>query len=126
VWLKNRIPVDDQLGDPTPDAEARIQAFVQDVFRARIEDGGTDRGLGNTLDNNNKPAGNAQNNVNAPITDNKMEVMWFRNRTRWQSIRALEHVHILLRNVPETLVEEWTKQNARDTICERWARGERV
>lgn len=35
-------------------------------------------------------------------------VLWFKNWAALQSVRALEHVHILVRDVPEEILVEWT------------------
>jgi hypothetical protein len=36
------------------------------------------------------------------------KVMWFRNWTALQSVSGLEHVHVLVRDVPESIIREWT------------------
>ncbi|KAI4120840.1 MAG: hypothetical protein LQ338_006731, partial [Usnochroma carphineum] len=35
-------------------------------------------------------------------------VMWFRNWTGLQSVREVEHIHVLLRGVSEEVVDGWT------------------
>lgn len=35
-------------------------------------------------------------------------VLWFKNWTALQSVRALEHIHVLVRDVPEKIIYEWT------------------
>ncbi|KAL1895541.1 hypothetical protein Cpir12675_003179 [Ceratocystis pirilliformis] len=35
-------------------------------------------------------------------------VLWFKNWTALQSVRSLDHVHVLLRNVDQGLINEWT------------------
>ena len=35
-------------------------------------------------------------------------VLWFRNWTGLQSVRGLEHVHVLVKDAPLALLEEWT------------------
>jgi len=36
-------------------------------------------------------------------------VLWFKNTTTLQSVRGLEHVHVLLRDVDEKVKEKWMK-----------------
>lgn len=35
-------------------------------------------------------------------------VLWFKNWAALQSVRSLDHVHVLLRNVDRELINEWT------------------
>ena len=34
--------------------------------------------------------------------------MWFKNWTALQSVPGMEHVHVLVREVPDEIVAEWT------------------
>ena len=81
VWLKNRIHVNEHNGDLTAGSRERIEDFVQVVFTDRLARDG----------------------------DGNDRVLWFKNWTALQSVRGLEHVHILIRNAPEDLLEEWTE-----------------
>lgn len=38
------------------------------------------------------------------------QVLWFKNWSALQTIRTLEHFHVLLRDVPEDLLYEWTRE----------------
>jgi len=79
VWLKNRIPTDTATGDLTAESRQTIENFIQRMFVERIR------------------AGNA--------TD---YVLWFKNWSALQSVRGIDHVHVLVRNVPDSLLTEWT------------------
>lgn len=46
-------------------------------------------------------------------------VVWLKNRVQWQSVRALEHIHVLIRGVSEELVEEWTGERG-DILARKW------
>lgn len=35
-------------------------------------------------------------------------VLWFKNWVKLQSVRGVDHVHVLLKDVPQSLVDEWT------------------
>jgi hypothetical protein len=76
VWLKNRLPTDDVRGDLTSKGRAMVEEFVQTTFV---------RGLG---------------------VKGSDQVMWFKNWTGLQSVRGLEHVHILVRSVEKTRLGE--------------------
>ena len=95
VWLKTPIEVDED-GDPTSVSKDRIEKFVDRVFRHRIV-------------------------PNPAYVD---QVKWFKNRTRWQSVRSLEHIHVIVRAVDEALVEEWTNQTKSDIVARSWSHTE--
>ena len=80
VWLKGRIPVNHTNGDLTPESRALIERFVREKFVDRLK----------TLPNPED------------------RVQWFKNWTALQSVRGLEHIHVLVRGVPEDILEEWT------------------
>ncbi|KAL8996758.1 MAG: hypothetical protein Q9188_006492 [Gyalolechia gomerana] len=81
VWLKTRLAVDSTVGDLTPEGRGQIERFVKETFRDRIE---RDGGRGGE------------------------QVMWFRNWTGLQSVRGIDHIHVLVRGVGEGVLDEWT------------------
>jgi Protein of unknown function (DUF3605) len=81
VWLKTRLETEASRGDMTPRSRELIEGFVQRMFVERV------RGLPGTRE----------------------KVQWFKNWTALQSVPGLEHVHVLVRDVPEEVVLEWTK-----------------
>ena len=83
VWLKPPIPVDSGTGDLTPKSRTLIEDFVRRNFVKRLA-----------------REGRAEDRV-----------QWFKNWTRLQSVRGLEHVHVLVRDVPDNIIEEWTGQD---------------
>lgn len=88
IWVKNYIPVKPENGEVTPESYAMIDSFVKRTFVEPLE--------------------------KASIPDAKEKVQWFKNWTALQSVRALEHVHVLLRDVPEEFIVEWTGET--DTV----------
>ncbi|PYI01427.1 hypothetical protein BO78DRAFT_17117 [Aspergillus sclerotiicarbonarius CBS 121057] len=44
-------------------------------------------------------------------------LLWFKNRQKWQSVRAIEHIHVLLRGVDDDLVTSLTGQAPEVMIC---------
>ncbi|KAL8653752.1 MAG: hypothetical protein Q9226_003716 [Calogaya cf. arnoldii] len=80
VWLKTRFDVEPAVGDLLPQSRQLIQDFFQHTFIDRLE-----------------KQGNAGDRV-----------MWFRNWTGLQSVRAMDHIHILVRDVPHNIMDEWT------------------
>lgn len=42
------------------------------------------------------------------LNNEKDRVMWFKNWTALQSVRALEHIHVLVRDVDRADLEYWT------------------
>lgn len=84
VWLKTSIPVKSE-GYLTEESTALIESFVREKFVARLED--------------------------ARFPKPEFHVLWFKNPTVLQSVRALEHVHVLVKDVPEDILYEWTKES---------------
>lgn len=87
VWLKTRIQVHPADGSLTDASKELIQSFVENLF---------ERDLG--------PA-------------SKARVLWFKQATQWQSVQALEHIHIIVRDVSEDQLERWTGQKAAELCC---------
>ncbi|KAI9837802.1 MAG: hypothetical protein M1819_006736 [Sarea resinae] len=80
VWLKVPIPTDPLTGDLTPASKAILEKFIQRTF---VDDLAR-RGL----------------------TEDR--VQWFKNWAALQSVRGLEHMHVLVRDVPAEVITEWT------------------
>ncbi|KAI9167424.1 N-acetylglucosamine-induced protein 1 [Paramyrothecium foliicola] len=78
VWSRTGIPVDNVNGDLTPESRALVDSFVKRYFVDVLGQGGEDR------------------------------VMWFKNWVSLQSVRTLEHVHVLVRDVDDDILERWT------------------
>ena len=71
VWLKSRLPVTPDTGDLMPDGRKAVEVFVREAFTKRL-------GL-----------------------EGKDQVLWFKNSVMLQSVRGLEHIHVLVRDVDE-------------------------
>lgn len=78
VWTRTRIPADDDKGDMLPESRQLIDEFVKKRFVADLGEGGEAR------------------------------VLWFKNWVALQSVRALEHFHVLVRDVDDNMLERWT------------------
>ncbi|KAF2728751.1 hypothetical protein EJ04DRAFT_546651 [Polyplosphaeria fusca] len=77
VWLKKPLDVD-QEGALTQEGRRAVEEFVDRTFRG--------------------PAGEERVGE---------KVQWFKNTTILQSVRALEHVHVLVRGVEEEVLDGW-------------------
>ncbi|KAE8145009.1 hypothetical protein BDV25DRAFT_145052 [Aspergillus avenaceus] len=88
IWLKAPIPVGHD-GSLTFESRQLITKFVERTFAAEMMQ--------------RKYAG-----------DN---IQWFKNHTKWQSVRALEHIHVILRDADERFVTALTGQSPDDIIC---------
>lgn len=80
VWTRTLIPTDPQTGDVTPESRRLIRDFVGRFFIDKLGPGGEGR------------------------------VMWFKNWVALQSVRSLEHIHVLVKDVDAETVEEWTRE----------------
>ncbi|KAH9865488.1 hypothetical protein J1614_009072 [Plenodomus biglobosus] len=79
VWLKHRLPVD-EAGALSQEGRDMVEDFVAREFRVRT---GEER-VGE-------------------------KVLWFKNTTTLQSVRGLEHVHVLIRGAGDEVLERWMK-----------------
>ncbi|KAG6033641.1 hypothetical protein E4U41_006850 [Claviceps citrina] len=78
VWTRTPIPTDDDKGDLTAESRALVAGFVRRCF------------------------------VDALGEDGERRVLWFKNWVALQSVRALEHIHVLVRDVDDDILERWT------------------
>ncbi|WPH03247.1 Hypothetical protein R9X50_00612400 [Acrodontium crateriforme] len=78
VWTKTPIEVDNQQGDVTLYSRKLIEHFIDEYFV--------------------KPLG----------ADGNQRVLWFKNWVSLQSVRGVDHVHVLVKDAPEELLVRWT------------------
>jgi hypothetical protein len=81
VWTRTPIAIDDTIGDLTPESRKTLGDFIKRYFVDSLGPGGEDR------------------------------VMWFKNWIKLQSVRTVDHVHVLVRNVEPQVLEEWTRED---------------
>ena len=96
VWLKTPFAVNED-GNLVPESRALIEEFVNRVFRQRLE--------------REEVSLEEVRKEKDPIKGD--QVVWFKNWTALQSVGALEHFHVLVRNVHEDVLWEWTGEEAR-------------
>ncbi|KAK6810887.1 hypothetical protein RU639_013333 [Aspergillus parasiticus] len=89
AWLKMPIPVDAE-GDPTTKSRRLVADFTDRTFAMHM----TREHTGNNI-------------------------QWFKNRIKWQSVRALEHIHVILRDLDDEFVTKLTGQGPDDIEC-KW------
>ncbi|KAL2127494.1 hypothetical protein VTI74DRAFT_10637 [Chaetomium olivicolor] len=81
VWSRTPIATDDTVGDMTPESRKIVGDFVKRYFVDRLRPGG------------------------------EAKVMWFKNWVALQSVRTVDHVHVLVRDVEPEVLEEWTREH---------------
>jgi hypothetical protein len=86
VWTRTLIPTDPNTDDMTAESRAGVAAFVKRYFADSLTDADDDGGIGED------------------------RVLWFKNWVQLQSVRALEHIHVLVRDASPALVQKWTKE----------------
>ena len=79
VWLKQRLPVDGE-GALNDEGRNMVQRFVKAEFRDKAKE-----------------------------QDEGSKIIWFKNTTNLQSVRSLEHVHVLVRDVDEEVLQRWMR-----------------
>lgn len=77
VWSKKPLPVDGE-GALTPEGRKLVTDFVDREFRQKVGE---------------KKEGDS--------------VQWFKNTTNLQSVRSLEHVHVLVKDADEDVLRQW-------------------
>ena len=91
VWLKTPISVKPETGEISEEGREVVEKWVDKTFVQRlIKEGGTN---------------GASLSKEAALD----KILWFKNWTRLQSVRGLDHVHVLLRDIPDPLHAEWMK-----------------
>ncbi|KAI0382898.1 hypothetical protein F5Y04DRAFT_251324 [Hypomontagnella monticulosa] len=80
VWSRTVIETDPDTGDMTPESRRTVEDFIKRFFVERLGPDGEDK------------------------------VLWFKNWVALQSVRALEHIHIMVRDVPKDILDEWTTE----------------
>lgn len=80
VWSKTPIATDDERGDITPESRKLIEAFIERHFARDLGEGGSER------------------------------VQWFKNWVSLQSVKGVDHVHVLIRNAPPELLDGWLER----------------
>lgn len=84
VWSRTPIAVDDDRGDVTPESKRLIEDFVKRQFVSTLA----------------KEEGIA-------ISEARDRIMWFKNWVSLQSVRGVDHVHVLVRDAPKPLLDQW-------------------
>lgn len=79
IWLKHRLETEPTKGDLTPHSRQQVQAFIAKTFGNDIAT------LGGTQD----------------------RVVWFKNWTALQTVPGIDHIHVLLRDIPEQMLKKW-------------------
>ncbi|KAI1460665.1 hypothetical protein F4805DRAFT_454592 [Annulohypoxylon moriforme] len=80
VWSRTPIETDPETGDMTPESRRTVTNFVKQFFIDKLGPDGDDR------------------------------VLWFKNWVALQSVRALEHIHVIVKDVEKSLLDEWTNE----------------
>ncbi|KAH6604222.1 hypothetical protein Trco_007668 [Trichoderma cornu-damae] len=83
VWSRTPIPTDPETGDLTAESRARVESFVKTYFVDALGSGG------------------------------EQKVLWFKNWVALQSVRTLEHFHVLVRDVDDDVLQRWTGERPR-------------
>lgn len=85
VWLKTPIETDPNTGDVTAESRALIERFVDRTFTCKL-DSVFGQGKG------------------------KNHVLWFKNWVALQSVRGVDHIHVLVSDAPKEFLESWFRE----------------
>ncbi|KAI0969409.1 hypothetical protein F4678DRAFT_173659 [Xylaria arbuscula] len=80
VWSRTAIETESVTGDMTAESRRIISNFVTSFFVDKLG-----------------PEGEAK-------------VLWFKNWVALQSVRSLEHIHVMVKDASKELLEEWTRK----------------
>lgn len=84
VWSRTPIAVDDTRGDVTSESKRVIEEFVGTHFVRALA-----------------------SHAGISLAEAKSRVMWFKNWVSLQSVRGVDHVHVLVEDAPEPLLKQW-------------------
>jgi len=88
VWTRTPIAVDmERDGDVTPQSKVLIEEFVDQMFVRKL------------AEYSGITAGEA-----------RKRVLWFKNWVGLQSVRGVDHVHVIVRDAPQKLVDQWCER----------------
>ncbi|PNS20211.1 N-acetylglucosamine-induced protein 1 [Sphaceloma murrayae] len=87
VWTKALIETDGTVGDVTPASRKVIESFVETRFVRDL-----DEALG--------------------VGEGKERVLWFKNWVSLQSVRGVDHIHLMIRGAPEKVLDGWLKRTS--------------
>lgn len=93
IWSKVSIPIDPDTSLPTAEATATIATFLRRVF---------DKWLGADYGNN---------------------VLWFKQKAEWQSVKSLDHIHVMVRGLAESEIDALTGTTRQQILSEQVAKG---
>jgi hypothetical protein len=85
VWLKQPLQSDPATGRLLESQREIVQAFVDKTFLRPMRSAG--------------------------IWNAKENLRWFKNGLDLQSVKAIDHFHVLVKGVPEELLFEWTHES---------------
>ncbi|RYC60056.1 hypothetical protein CHU98_g6141 [Xylaria longipes] len=80
VWSRTIIDTDSETGDLTPESRGVVSNFVKRVFVDKLG------------------------------SEGEAKVLWFKNWVALQSVRTLEHIHVMVKGASKDLLEEWTRE----------------
>ncbi len=80
MWSRALIAADDTVGDMTPESRKTVADFIKRFFENSLGPGTEDR------------------------------VLWFKNWVALQSVRTVDHVHVLVRDVDPAVIRTWTRE----------------
>lgn len=92
IWSRTPIAVDDAQGDVTPESRRVIEEFVEGHFVLELA-----------------------REARISSADARQRVMWFKNWVSLQSVRGVDHVHVLVKDAPETLLQRWFVREDQNT-----------
>ncbi|KAF2834562.1 hypothetical protein M501DRAFT_943939 [Patellaria atrata CBS 101060] len=87
VWVKTPLEIRPEDGDMTDDARELVDKFVTKKFREKLRE------------------------LEGDAAEDR--VLWFKNWVSLQSVRGVDHVHVLIRDAPLNLLNSWTGPHAR-------------
>lgn len=93
IWSKVSIPIDPDTSLPTAEATATIERFLRGILDKRL---GVDFGK---------------------------NVLWFKQKTEWQSVKRLDHIHVMVQGLAESEIDALTSTTRQQILSEQVAKG---
>jgi hypothetical protein len=103
VWMKGRIEVEGPQGALTKTSRKLISDFLSRTFQQPM----IEAEQRNRTTKEEDPDWDLSWERSSNAGGDGVRVLWFKNWVNLQSVRLIDHIHVLLRDPPDSLVKRW-------------------
>lgn len=104
VWMKSRLDVEGPRGGLSREAKEKVEDFVKRTFTTPMEVTDKRKGIIRVEDGVKY---DLSWEINSNAGGDGTKVLWFKNWAELQSVRGIDHIHVLLLDPDPELVAQW-------------------